>query len=169
MMEIKFIAKQNKSLSQARHKTVNSKSRCNSSWHMSVRAPSQWTLFGRNQRKCNDFTKTQDPSCLSFKSMQQMHKAKTKSRERRVDWLFYLIQFHSLRLEAAHVDGKVVVLLLQQLHPRKHKMPPISTCLREAFSRIPAGFDPSRCLKLMLRPRRLLTDLRRRSFCIFRI
>lgn len=81
-----------------------------------------------------------------------MHKAKTKSHEGRVDWLFYLIQFHSLRLEAAHVDGKVVVLLLYQLQPKKHKMPPISMCLREAISRIPAGFVPSSCLKLVLWP-----------------
>lgn len=50
-----------------------------------------------------------------------------------VVFLFYLIQFHSLRLEAAHVDGKVVVLLLQQLHPKKDEMQPISMCLCETL------------------------------------
>lgn len=95
-----------------------------------------------------------------------MHKAKTKSH--RSGWLFffcffYLIQFHSLSLEAAHVDGKVVVLLFQQLHPKKHKIQPISMFVSEAFSRIPRGFVPSRCMKLVLWPRRLLTDLSMRS------
>lgn len=53
--------------------------------------------------------------------MQQMHKA--KDRGKRADPSFYLIQFHSLRLEAEHVDGKVVVLLLQQHHPKKKQNP----------------------------------------------
>lgn len=108
--------------------------------HVSPHRPSG-DYFDRDQRKCNDFKKTQDPSCRSFESMQQMHKAKAKSCERRADWLFYLIQFHSLRLEAAHVDGKVVVLLLQQLHPNKHKTLPISMCLQESFSRMPGDCD----------------------------
>lgn len=68
--------------------------------------------------------------------------SKTESDERRTDSSFYLIQFHSLRLEAEHVDGKVVVLLLQQLHPKKHKIPPISKCFwldpwRPCFQQMP--------------------------------
>lgn len=57
----------------------------------------------------------------------QCNKCTKQDRGKR-DPSFYLIQFHSLRLEAEHVDGKVVVLLLQQHHPKKHKIPPMSKC-----------------------------------------
>lgn len=91
---------------------------------MSVCTSTQWMLslpcLQRNSRKCNDLNKRYDPSCLSFKSMQRMHK-QTHEEKETCGLMSYLIQFLGLWFEPTHVDGKVAVLLLQQLHPKNTK------------------------------------------------